>query len=782
MKSNFFNFTLIIICSFLSLNCLFSQDHFLDWSVKNSDRIFEGKVIKSESFIARGKEYMLTKHTVEVSKIFKGDTEAFIDIITLGGTTDYLIQEWTHTTQFTVGNEGLFFGKEVLDKDFLDTPFLFAYGAHAFFEYSLNDFVDWYSKEVRIYYSEIYNTLYHPLEEDYGFRAEIIQPNSIENYLINSDSGLEFVNTSDTLIEFSFANIEFNGIDTVEFDILASTNQEGIKFSASDVYLTYSQEAFDSNAVANEKIETNKEVIIYDSIYTLSLTDEAPNIVKLIINSSGFNPSQLYPLSLTPEKIVHVKLAVENFYELAQISFDGSLMSNQSYFYNEVTGETIGFDKVYVDDPFYSFLTTSIDSFYPNPIRAGTGDTLFIVGEDFGTTKGTITFPNADTGGFGLMSRMTADDMDVTWTDTLIKVKVPSLETNGSKVAGSGSVYVISAGGLGRDTLTGLEIEFAARNIRATSGEAFRTYLADDSSGDGLSDSILLFRPSQSVLDSNSMAEALIRQAMCQWTMSTGIQIDLGTAFSGSSIPSSTNGIIFSNSSLIPTASAAVTNVQISTCTDNGESPPARRDYTQTIDVFLKADLTTIPGANLNRWYFGSGTPSSQELDFHSVVLHELGHVSNLKHSIPSSKVMFYFLDGGTTRRNLSIADINGGNDALDATNMFLNGIGGQCPVHVTRGAGCLTSINDLRRPDVVNIFPNPASEKFTVFVRGLQDQQTVIRVFNLLGQQVRTQRVTSILNGELEVDIDISNLPKGIYSITLEQGTSYFLGRVIKA
>jgi hypothetical protein len=74
-----------------------------------------------------------------------------------------------------------------------------------------------------------------------------------------------------------------------------------------------------------------------------------------------------------------------------------------------------------------------------------------------------------------------------------------------------------------------------------------------------------------------------------------------------------------------------------------------------------------------------------------------------------------------------------------------------------------LTSVADAAQASAINIYPNPTSGNFRV-VFGSSDVPQKVRVFNQLGQMVQTQDVS---RGSAQLDIDMSHLPKGTYTLS---------------
>lgn len=76
-----------------------------------------------------------------------------------------------------------------------------------------------------------------------------------------------------------------------------------------------------------------------------------------------------------------------------------------------------------------------------------------------------------------------------------------------------------------------------------------------------------------------------------------------------------------------------------------------------------------------------------------------------------------------------------------------------------------------------LELFPNPAKEVINIQLSNIQ--QGTVRIYNALGNPVRTVNINEKSTGPLS--IDIRNLPQGIYTVSIESGINKLTSRFIK-
>lgn len=287
----------------------------------------------------------------------------------------------------------------------------------------------------------------------------------------------------------------------------------------------------------------------------------------------------------------------------------------------------------------------------PTRTSAGTGAVLTITGTGFGSTrgKGFVEFPNADDGGTTLVRPYASDY--VSWSNTQIKVMVPSYtETGGT--AGTGRVKVTANDGTSGMSDGTLIIEFAYSNVVAEGGNTpFQPALIDANQKGGYT---IQFAPS---LQSRAAAQEGFRRAVNNWVCTTNVNWVVGATTTTESAADDGRSVIrFAPSSVTGQSVLARTISKYRGCVSiNG----TRRDT-----VFWLTEFDMEINSNIT-WQYGPGGPTANQFDFETVILHELGHAHQLGHVILPNTLMHYNIGRQKQIRDLTPPDIAGANLVL---------------------------------------------------------------------------------------------------------------------
>ena len=289
---------------------------------------------------------------------------------------------------------------------------------------------------------------------------------------------------------------------------------------------------------------------------------------------------------------------------------------------------------------------TAVTGFLPTTIKAGTGAVLTIQGSNFGTVQGssTVQFLNADNGGISRVRPLDSDYLG--WTDTQIRVRVPSVTVEGSP-AGSGLVAVVDGGGAVSSSSAALTISYAITNLSEGSPAApLRPKLISANGSGGYT---LSYGPS---FQANANAMAAFERSLAQWACNTGAnRITNNTASTAGPVFDGTNLVTFDNTTTptLPNGVLGVTYSYYAICSPEVTVP--EMDF-----VF----------ANRADWNFGPQAPAVTEYDFESVALHEQGHGIQLGHVIKPGAVMHFNIGNGKSQRTLGTTDdLAGGRDEV---------------------------------------------------------------------------------------------------------------------
>jgi PKD repeat protein len=284
----------------------------------------------------------------------------------------------------------------------------------------------------------------------------------------------------------------------------------------------------------------------------------------------------------------------------------------------------------------------NIANFSPVNVTAGTGTVLTINGSSFGTTQGSsvVNFPNADDGGSTWVTPHATQY--ISWSDTQIRVEVPS-------GAGTGQFEVFT--GITATSPSILTVDYAHLNVDFDPGSGTVAYQTDHINDNGSGGYTWRMNTG---FDADASAKASFLRAFDQWRCNTAVNWTIGATTSiNDAVSDGTNIICYDNTSPLSTGILGVCYSYWSGCA----SGPSIVWYVSELDIIFDEGSNIAP----NTWEFGPSLPSVSEYDFETVAVHELGHGHQLGHVIAPGAIMHYAISNGSSNRSLGVNDDAGG-------------------------------------------------------------------------------------------------------------------------
>ncbi len=736
-----------------------------------SDVIFEGKVIGKESFWNESNAQIFTKNYVQVSHYLKGTGDDIFELITQGGDVGDVFQEISHGIFFETGQEGMFLCRNFQVEPLGGQNLLMLNGSGGFLGFQRTP-----TETIVSDHNATYHSLKTEVYPQIGLSEQQVAILAAQSQLFFSgpDNGQE--------IEFDFANLNIIGISSLEFDVFAKSPISPVKFAGGSIFIKYSTDVFGQSVVANSNIAVTKGDIVQNAGYTLGTADFSTETVKISTDIDCRSPELMHTLGTTFEKLCHVVVDIANIGVIGSLGMDDFAMNGNVFYYDPERG-CVPFETVTTPKDIEKLLIPVIQT-YDSVATAGTGFLLRIKGLEFGTDKGDVVFKNANTGGASVMFTYKEDIFK--WTNDSIIVRVPSngqsfLPSASQQPAGSGMFEVrlpSSSGGATAVSPGPLEIRYAVHNFRPNTTN-HRTYFGETDETDGNVNGVLTFRL-DSLIQFNDSARACVVTAMCDWSGKSGVQWDLGPVSPKKIFADndSNNLILLAPASLFfgetanATAYTQLTGARIEPC-----AVPVR--FMREVDIVIRRDVTGPPvnapgGYNFN----SSALPGATQMDFYSVVAHELGHSHLLRHALPTSKIMYPFLMPGQYRKIISVADRDGGISILDSSIVKLAPFP-TCATAIQKGVGCLaTSTKEgIEATENIILYPNPFEDKITIISEGKAEKQ--LTLFNQLGQ--------ALIFKKIEKGAEVSELhlggimPAGQYFLTVQAGDKISSFKLVK-
>lgn len=311
------------------------------------------------------------------------------------------------------------------------------------------------------------------------------------------------------------------------------------------------------------------------------------------------------------------------------------------------------FDSFIQNDVQKSVMATPfITKISPDTIAAGTESILTIEGGNFGQNASglaSIELRNPDVGVLITAYRPVPLNHILSWTDKKIRCIVPGRDPKmGLPGAGSGNFRLKN--NLGE--LTYSPPLFVKYN-RFVSGATHQFMLQNDNEDGGYTMTM------NTSFQNNLPAASAFENALKTWQCA--VKSNFTLAQQSSSIKCAENDgvnlIAFDDACALPAGVLGQTTHWFITCADG--------------QVFiLEMDMIFDKGSN---WSYNGTTIDALKFDFESTVLHELGHVHGLGHSLVDQSTMFPNIFPGKLSRNLDRYTIEGGNNISQESEQSIN-------------------------------------------------------------------------------------------------------------
>lgn len=760
----------------------------IEQKTEQSDLIVEGKVIGQRTFIGKGEE-VYTENRLLISQVLKGElSEQEISIVTWGGKYDTKVITWTHLPQLSINQYGVFFLN----------PSLISENGNSTNQNRLFDIFSGNQGIYHLIFEEDGNISANSILEKYN-HADTLYTKLKAGSKPNADFISSHRTGKEDCISYLIKPIEptdFQQNSSVSADIMVRVESGTYNLYKANLKIKYNTEIFGESIVGYSNLTyTNGD--LSSSAYSLAFSDISTNEFELVLQANTTNTSQLYDLNGTYVKIATISLNIIGWSPDEPFSIDNNSGIIENYYVEEESNLIKEFDctKVHVGK------ACDIDVTDFNPKTAAGGVNLMsansisgtVTIEGTGFTNPVAGQPKPDdyrvkfkTVGGGWIAPFEGDY--ISWTDTKIEVKVPSIgyDNNSDDIIADFNTDIACTGiirvcedtyvlgiripcGCNDDTDNELYVPFSARNTFQTNANGFkesvRTVLRSFNGSGGYT---IYFHPN---FISNTGAVAAFKRALTTWRCATQVNFDVDDV---NPIPPNANGLAIVEFSNLPIGTNSVTRGATLFSPGDCDSEP-------NIDFSFLPNYRIRFNSNLN-WHTGTSMPGNLDWnttgDLESTALHELGHAHLLNHTCNGDNVM---VSPGPLdfRRDLHNDDEDGG----DHISMVSNGTNDpECPsspMELTLFSECdVTSVIEINGHLVdVEVFPNPTQSDFTVSFSGKEYVEGQIIVLNNLG---RTISVTPTANQQTMISMDA---PSGIYYVVFRGGNGAWalIGKISK-
>lgn len=790
--------------------------------INNSEYIFEGKVIRSNSYFTLDQKMIYTSSTIDIYKIFKGNlTCGTIEVLTQGGCVGDICLTISHNLELKKEMLGVFMcnptSKELPLIDYYPESNVvkldFPYDIQGYIKYFDDDF----NKQIVDYqYSfdslaQVYNLmdLYTQLNyinchgSPFTDRDNLVQARKVHNdedrnikeYVDAINLRSVAVSAVDTQLTYTLMNPQITGTAPkyFEFDLGLSDNENSIYFMNAFPKFSYDTVTFGAKIDSIGKIWVTNSTLLADTTTYLAVGVSDHGRDKFSIEIGNKNPLafsiNLVDLPSTPTPAVHIKMEIKNCSHSSYILQTFGTLPYIPRFgldpINPITNRT--YDTLDMSSNLYFSGCGPVQIFAINPevVAAGIGDTVTITGSNFGASQGSgnIFLKDANQGG---QYYINLDSIDIkSWTNTEIKFVMPGVvdslqQTTNIElgVPGTGPLKIQTSNG---DSAIGfIKVRFAlTSNVVDFTGTQDKfpvtPIVLANINREGIKftfDSSFTNHPERMMV---------FKKAMKDWICLADMHFEAGDSLIDSlHIPDGSDTLSMVEFGPLPIGTLGQTYLWSSNLNPCGS-------YYWKPDIFFNEAM--IPSL----WCDTStcDTVPIGKHDLYGIALHELGHAHGITHQNDPTKILYY----GTTfsptnvilpqNRQIYLLEDSPADSAahsvmsraldpnvLSCVRSIMGGfVNSITPIHFTdcgRGHRVMScywiGIEELERTyGKLSLYPNPANSLLTLELAEIPKQTVLINIFDITGRQINKEPL-GFMKGENKIQIDIADFNTGVY------------------
>lgn len=787
--------------------------------INTVDYIVEGSVIDKKSYYTIDMQKIYTINLIKISKVLKGELECgTVELITTGGEVGSTRIFSEHLLEVDRDAKGVFLCRATT-KELPQSP-LFnptnaltlegVYENQSFIKYTeeanniiAHDITGKYDSLIQLYnLAQIITGFnFKQCEENLLFKPSITyeqdtaQYHPIEfatNIKIEFDSNVNWIKKQKDLytkkkkkktrspytIDFQMSNPITTGTNPkyCEFDIYVSDDIWTKYLDIAYLRIEYPDIVFGQNIVANNKITVTRGSLINNvNCYSNPVpSDIGPNSIYLPITETVYSQCKAQITNLY-QQLVHVKIEISNCVPLEDIKIEDSVafgglstfMTGSAYadFPNDTF--SVEYDTFAVNTVYTGSCSAEIVDFWPKKLHGGVGDTMWIEGYQFRDFMGTggIYFYDANSPSTGMTYKLKPVDI-LSWSDTLIKVIIPSIDSNQSaKTLGSGKFKLVNNLGQTDTSQVKLEVVYSLRNrVDSITGNKNNVlhFKLDTNGG--------YFFYVDTSISNKPMAYGAVKKAIREWVCATGMNIELVGDTTG--LPKYKFNDYINHITFGPLPKFAAAAI----ITDNDGC------FSATSHQHLFTDIDIIISDSIVNWYYDTlGAKPTNAVDFYQMILHEIGHAIGHKHINDSTQLMNYIYRYDIannipySQRGIELLDeieaVKGGRRQQGMSTYAPNF--SACPNSVMIGLPICDkystlSINEVNlENEILSIYPNPFTNQLNL--KKLQDGVDIIdiKMFSLTGELVKHWDLSKSNSTINTISIYDGN-PTGMYIIVI--------------